>query len=120
MAEVFDPLRLAIDDRPAGSLHRPRSQSVHRQAHFLRGPISMPWLERAARLPGRALHVALAIRHQSALQRGRTVPLPNKQLAAFGVDRDAKRRGLLGLETAGLVIVERKSGCNPIVTIVEI
>jgi len=47
------------------------------------------------------------------------VALPNKQLSAFGVDRDAKRRGLAALEAAGLVTVERKPGRNPIVTIVE-
>jgi hypothetical protein len=35
------------------------------------------------------------------------------------VDRDAKRRGLARLEAAGLVIAERKPGCNPVVTIVE-
>jgi hypothetical protein len=80
----------------------------------------MRWLERAANLPGRALHVALAVRHQSALKRCPRVPLPNNQLAGFGVDRDAKRRGLVALETAGLVSVERKPGRNPIVTIIEL
>jgi len=80
----------------------------------------MPWLENAARLPGRALHVALALRHQSALKRSLTVTLPNRQLAEFGLDRDAKRRGLAALESARLVIVERNPGRNPIVTILEI
>src|SRR5215469_11596092 len=106
MPDGFDPTTLAIDKSLCSSPRRDRSQPSRRPTRFLRGPISMPWLEKAARLPGRALHVALAIQHQTALVRSRTVSLPNKQLAAFGVDRDAKRRGLAHLETAGLVIVE--------------
>ena len=119
MPDQFDPTTLAIDQLPPSNSHRHRSQLVRRREPFLSGAISMRWLEQAARLPGRALHVALAIRHQSALARNGTVPLSNKQLARFGVDRDAKRRGLARLEAAGLVIAERKPGCNPVVTIVE-
>src|SRR5689334_1753578 len=117
MIDKFDPTTLTIGAR----LPAPRHGSVTVRAHsqFLKGPISMPWLEKAARLPGRALHVALALRHQSALKRSQTVTLPNRQLAEFGLDRDAKRRGLAALENARLVIVERKPGRNPIVTIVE-
>ena len=41
----------------------PRAEPRSRfRAGFLRGPVSWPWLSRAGRLPGRALHVALAIR----------------------------------------------------------
>jgi hypothetical protein len=120
MPDDFDPARLAIDKPIPSSPGRICSQSFSRPTRFLRGPISLTWLERAARLPGRALHVALAIRHQSALERTQTVALPNKQLAEFGVDRDAKRRGLAVLEAARLISVERKAGRNPTVTIIEL
>jgi hypothetical protein len=80
----------------------------------------MAWLEKAARLPGRALHVALAIRHQSDLERSPTVALRNKHCKVFGVGRDTKRRGLADLEMAGLVTVDRKPRRNPVVTIIEI
>ena len=119
MRDGFDPATLAFE-RLLPFPPRHCSQGARRQGRFLKGPISMPWLERAARLPGRALHVALALHHQSALKRSATVKLSNKQLAEFGVDRDAKRRGLVALENAGLVIVERKPGRVPMVTIVEL
>jgi hypothetical protein len=120
MADAFDPIGLALDGQVPPFPHRHRSPAFRRRGRFLRGPISMSWLERAAKLPGRALHVALAIRHQCNLEKSSTVALSNKHCAALGVDRDAKRRGLEAVQTAGLVIVERKPGRLPIVTIVEI
>jgi DNA-binding transcriptional ArsR family regulator len=119
MANIFDPTALAIDRQSLLSARRHRSPAVRRRGQFLRGPISMTWLEKAAKLPGRALHVALAIRHQSALERSSKVALSNKHCVGLGVDRDAKRRALTVLEAAGLVILERKPGRNPVVTIVE-
>jgi hypothetical protein len=68
---------------------------------------------------GVLLHVALAVRHQSASNEAQGLRCRTKQLVEFGIDRDAKRRGLAALETAVLVTVERKPGRNPIVTIVE-
>ena len=120
MSDGFDPTTLAVDAQLPSFPRQKRYPATHGPGQFLKGPISMPWLEKAARLPGRALHVALAVRHQSALKRSSTVTLPNKQLVEFGVDRDTKRRGLAALEAAGLLIVERKPGRNPIVTIVEV
>ena len=119
MTDKFDPTTLAIGAQLPVPARR-GTATVRTHNHFLKGPILMPWLENAARLPGRALHVALALRHQSALKRSLTVTLPNRQLAEFGLDRDAKRRGLAALESARLVIVERNPGRNPIVTILEI
>ena len=120
MADDLDLTKLAIGPHSFLSPRRRRSPSVRRHSRFLRGPISMTWLETAAKLPGRALHVALAIRHQSALERSSTVALSNKHCAALGVDRDAKRRGLAALQSDGLVIVERKPGRKPVVTLIEI
>ena len=120
MADVFDPNSLALAGQVLSFPRRRRSPAVRRHGRFLRGPISMTWLEAAAKLPGRALHVALAIQHQAALERSSSVALSNKHCAALGVDRDAKRRGLAALQADGLVIVDRKPGRNPIVTIVDL
>jgi hypothetical protein len=55
----------------------------------------------------------------AGITRNRTVPLANKTLAVLGVDRYAKYRALVWLEGAGLVSVERRPGCNPVVTLHE-
>jgi hypothetical protein len=81
--------------------------------------IPLEWANTAGCLPGKALHVALAIWRQAALKRSVTIPLPNGALAGYGVKKQAKRVALLALERAGLIQVEWKPGCNPIVTIIE-
>ena len=90
-----------------------------RQQRFLRGPIPWPWLEAAARLPGKALPVALALRYRAGLERKDSVTLPAGLLTAMGVDRFAKARALAALERAGLIKVERRPGRGPVVTLVE-
>ena len=92
----------------------------HKQGErFLRGPIPWLWLCSAARQKGRAFHVAIALWFLAGLTSRRTIPLSNKVLKAFGVDRFAKSRALKTLEKANLISVERHAGRNPIVTILE-
>jgi hypothetical protein len=86
---------------------------------FLKGPIPFRWLGRAGQLPGKSLHVGIALWFMAGITRNRTVPLANKTLAVLGVDRYAKYRALVWLEGAGLVSVERRPGCNPVVTLHE-
>jgi DNA-binding MarR family transcriptional regulator len=64
----------------------------------------------AARLPGQALALFLALHHQTALTGKPIVTLPAKLLTDLGVSRDAKARGLKALEQAGLVYVSRSRG----------
>jgi hypothetical protein len=89
----------------------------HRSGEFLKGPIPLAWLSPAARLPGRALAVALSIWFERCRKRRNTVKLTSPLLARFGVNRKALYRGLQALESAGLVTVERQQGKNPVVTI---
>ena len=79
--------------------------------------LPLEWANKAGCLPGKALHVALAIWRQAALKKSMTTSLPNGSLAGYGVKERAKRAALLALERAGLIQVEWKPGCNPIVTI---
>ena len=76
-------------------------------------------LQRAARIPGRALHVYLAIRHRCDLRREQTITLPAAYLQTFGIGKDVKRRALMELETVGLIRVERLPGRTARVTLVE-
>ncbi len=87
--------------------------------HFLKGPVPLLWLERAAKLPGKSLHVGIAVWYVAGLTRSCRVSLSNIAGHRFGLDRNAKYRALEWLEGAGLVAVERKLGRAPIITILH-
>jgi hypothetical protein len=84
---------------------------------FLKGPIPLDWLCAAVQLPGKSLHVGIAIWYRAGLMRSGVVPLSNLAGARFGLDRNAKYRALEWLEKANLVVVDRKPGRAPSVTI---
>jgi hypothetical protein len=86
---------------------------------YLRGPIPLEWISKAACLPGRVLHVGLALWHLSALKREKVVKMQGKILKSFGISRGVYKKGLDQLSEIGLVSVERKPGSTPIVTILD-
>jgi hypothetical protein len=77
---------------------------------FLRGPIPLDWLGRAARLPGKALNVALAICWLHGMTKNAPVKLTKKALSHLHVSRDAATDGVTRLEAAGLIRVTRSPG----------
>ncbi len=83
--------------------------------YFLRGPIPLEWLQRAAMLPGKALQVSVATWFRAFLKHTDTVLLTNKLLGGFGVSRHSKARALKALEDAGLMAVRRTPRKNPTV-----
>jgi hypothetical protein len=85
---------------------------------FIKGPLPLDWMQRAARLPGKTLQVALALWYLAGLQKSQTVKLASKPLVAMGVSRDAKYDALRRLTTAGLVTLDQKPGKAPIVTLI--
>ena len=95
----------------------------HRQrrlARFLKGPIKLDLLQRAARLPGKALVVLLALRHRADLRGSSEVTLPTDYLAQWGVGQTAKARALAALEGAELIrIVDRRPGRSTVVAWVD-
>ena len=88
-------------------------------ARFLRGPVSWPWLTCAAQLPGRALHVAVAIRLWVGITKKDRIALPLAELARMGVTRHAAYRGVGALERAGLLAVTRHVGRKTLVRVIE-
>ena len=103
--------------KPAEAFGPPRHKQGQR---FLKGPIPWAWLRGAARFPGKALHVAIALWFTAGLTRRRVIQLSPSTLRMLGVERNAARRGLLALEKAGLVHVERRSCRSPIVTLLDV
>lgn len=99
------------------STHRlPR---VLRDRPFLRGFIDWELLKRADRLGGRALAVYLVLQHQAALRKCATFRIGNRDVASFlgSIRLLAAHRNIQKLERAGLIRIERPTGCKMVVTI---
>jgi hypothetical protein len=77
---------------------------------FLKGPF--PWAQFviAAKLPGRALALWLAIHHQAALAKRDTVVLSPLMLAELRISRGVKFIALHSLAQAGLIALEQRRG----------
>ena len=110
----LEDLRLGEDTRVARRMKAPRK---HGGELFLKGPVPMSWLSSAGRLPGRALHVGVVLWILAGIKRTGTVALGARHLRSLGVDRHATYRALRRLEKAGLVVVQRRAGCAPKVTL---
>ncbi len=85
------------------------------KALFLRGPIPMDWLSKAANLPGKTLHLAMALWWLKGMTKGNPFKLTRKALDLLNISRDAASDGLVRLESQGLIAVERKSGQRPLI-----
>jgi hypothetical protein len=118
--EDFDLEKLSLGERKTEQHQKIKKPSQKRQiGRFLKGPIPLGWLSKAACLPGKALHVSIALRFLEGLKKDKRVALSNKVLEDFGVSRFAKARALKALEASELISVERGHGHNPVVTIIS-
>jgi hypothetical protein len=81
--------------------------------------VPLLWLQHAARLPGKALQVGIALWFRRGIEGNVSIKLSNALLRVFGVDRHAKGRALRQLESHGLIAVSRRPGSSPAVTILQ-
>lgn len=115
-----DTLRGPAVDLDALRKRPSRKPPRHRQGEtFLRGPIPWAWLDRAGRLPGKALAVALWLWMQAGCKKNRTVRFQLAGVTAMGMHADTARRGLRALANAGLVSILHRPGCGLEVTLLE-
>jgi hypothetical protein len=98
----------------------PRPGTETSAAHFIKGPLPLPWVHRAAALPGKALHVALGLIFVKGLCCKSTFPFKRKVAAEMGVSPDATYDALTNLEGAGLIRVSRHRGRSPVVTVLDL
>lgn len=84
---------------------------------FLRGPIPMEWLSKAANLTGKTFHLAIVLWWLKGMAKTQPFKLTRKALGLIHISRDAASDGLNRLEEHGLVAVERKAGQRPAITI---
>ena len=78
------------------------------------------WMKAAAPLPGKSFQLAMLILISVRATGMNNVLVGNAEALEFGIDRNAKYRALSWLEDAGLVLVDRKLGRSPVVTVLEV
>ena len=108
------PVKRLLLDRTSGTLVVAPKKEL-----FLRGPIPLEWLAIAAALPGKALHVAIALMWRYGMAKGKPFKLTRAALKYLNVERDAERAGLVRLERAGLILIERRPGQRPIISVMN-
>jgi hypothetical protein len=88
-----------------------------RQEAFVKVPIW--WATAAAKATRRpGFLVCVELLHRAWKARSTPFVLPNGRLEKSGSSREMKRRVLRDLEAAGLIVVERRHGKSPRVTLV--
>jgi hypothetical protein len=86
--------------------------------HFLRGPIPLPWLQRAASLPGKAYTLGSILWWFKGMNPTRPIKVTAKSLRNFSLSESAYLDGLKRLEEVGLVSVTRKKGQRALIEII--
>ena len=97
------------------------SKLRRRQAgNFLRGPVPLAWLARAAAMPGKSLAVGLALWFEQGITGQKEIVVGRGLLNQLNVNSKAGYRALRSLETVGLVSVKRHDGRCPRVQILKV
>jgi len=109
----MDPLR-QVERMSDDTKAQWAAKKGRQRGQFIKGPIPLPWLSAACLLPGKALHVAVAIWYRQGIDHGRPTELTRALLERFAVERTTAYRALRRMEHAGLVKVDRHRGRAPV------
>ncbi|MCK9620245.1 MAG: hypothetical protein M0R47_06875 [Methylobacter sp.] len=82
-------------------------------------PIRYDWLAEVGKVPGKSLHLGIALAWMAVVRGGPRVRLGRRVMARFSLSRDACYDGLRRLEAHGLITVWRLPGRSPMVTLME-
>src|SRR3989338_6981476 len=109
MSETIDPQKFRLENLETfgngGGATPPGNKEP-----FVKGPIPWKWLCAAAKCPGQALQVGIALWYFSVLKKSLSVKLNQSRLLDLGTSRDAAKRGLTALEKVGLVRACKQRG----------
>ena len=86
--------------------------------YFLKGPIPLAWLKKAAELPGKTYTLCTILWWFHGMNPTKPIKVSTKSLREFSISEDAYRDGLSRLEQAGLVTVTRPKGQRALIEIV--
>jgi hypothetical protein len=86
---------------------------------FLKGPIPLDWLTAAARLPGKAINVGIALWWLAGMSKTGALKLTRQSQLALNISKDAERDGLRRLRQAGLIELTAQPGQRHTVRIIK-
>lgn len=89
------------------------------QGHFIKGPISLAWLQQAQSLSFNALRTGLLLWYKSGLLNDKVIKTGSKLWQTFSMTRQSAYLGIAQLEKVGLVKVSRRPGCSLVVTVLD-
>jgi hypothetical protein len=117
----FDPNFLGLSDTilrsvSASTKRPPRHR--HGEA-FLKGPVPWLWIEKAAQLPGKALHVGILLWQSAGCRKSRSVHFCLARAVSLGMHLNSARRALRRLAKAGLIEIHHRPGQGLEVTLLE-
>jgi hypothetical protein len=95
---------------------RRRRAERKRRGFFYLGPIPEEWAVACQAAHPVGYLLACAIRARSTMRRG-AVPVSQALGDRLGIARSVRKQALAALEAAGLILVERKPGHAPLVTV---
>jgi len=110
----FDQYRLQENEPKQPPFGRERV----RHAPFIKGPIPWRWIQNAMVLRGSALAVGIALWYFAGLKKSRIFKIGMRELTQK-IQRSwlTTQRGLLALERAKLISIDRRSGSKNIIGI---
>lgn len=95
----------------------PSSLKIKRTSPYI--TVQIDFISRSAALPGKTLHVAMAIWRAATLLNNPTITLSGYALAGFGVAKDAVYPALDRMVQAKLIVADRRRGRPPRITLLD-
>ena len=108
---VFEQ-RYVYDSRKGS--HRPVTQTEP----FIKGPINLEWISKANALPGKAGPIGLGMWYLAGLNGSFSFKTSGQLKKIAACERKALYSGIMALEQAGLIKVDRRAGSYPFVEII--
>jgi hypothetical protein len=108
-----------IQSRKIKRVEKKSAGGRRRKGLFLGTPIPMSWLHAAGNLPGKTLHVAVALWFAHGVSKSSRIKFTPRWYKGFDIGPKALRESLHRLRAAGLIGLEYRPGSSPIVTILD-
>jgi DNA-binding MarR family transcriptional regulator len=116
----LQPDSLRLTESPVAKVSGPKPPRHEGGERFLKGPIPWAWLQRAANLPGHALHVGIYLWWLAGMKNTAAITVSVGTLdKELGVKRHTAGRALTSLSEAGLVHSDRRPGRKPRITLLS-
>ena len=96
-----------------------QEEITRKKPNFIRGPIPVDWILECAAISGKGLRAGLLVWFIRGLKKGGEFSIGSEFVEDFGLTRQTWSRCLKEMEVRGLVMVVRKDGRLPRITILR-